>query len=86
MAKILFLEDDMTIREVTCEYLRMAKHKVIEAADGKVAISCLEKHHFDVAILDILVPYVSGLEVLEYIQKKKFQKCLENILKLLFII
>ena len=73
MAKILFLEDDMTIREVTCEYLRIAGHEIIEAGDGKKAITMLENQSFDVAILDILVPFVSGIEVLEYILKKDIQ-------------
>lgn len=71
MAKILFLEDDSTIREVTCEYLRMAEHEIMESDNGKDAISLLEKQDFDIAILDILVPFMSGFEVLEYIQKKK---------------
>ena len=71
MMKILFLEDDTTIREVTCEYLRMAEHEIEVAIDGKAAIALLEKQSFDIAILDILVPFVNGLEVLEYIQNKK---------------
>lgn len=69
MARILFLEDEPTIREVTTEYLKMAGYEVIVVTDGKEAIQTVDKEVFDVAILDIMVPKISGMEVLEYIRK-----------------
>lgn len=62
MAKILFLEDENTIREVLSEYMRVAEHEVIECKNGEEAISLIDRGEiFDIAILDIRVPKVSGL-------------------------
>lgn len=69
MIKILFLEDEPTIREVLTEYMKMKDYEVTEAADGEEAIAALKSQNFDMAVLDIMVPKVSGLEVLAYIRE-----------------
>ncbi|SHH73101.1 response regulator transcription factor [Clostridium grantii] len=69
MARILFLEDEPTISEVTTEYMKMQKYEVVCAKDGQEALDLLESNFFDLAILDIMVPKVSGLVVLEHIKK-----------------
>lgn len=69
MIKILFLEDEPTIREVLTEYMKMKDYEVTEAADGEEAISALKSQNFDMAVLDIMVPKVSGLEVLAYVRE-----------------
>lgn len=66
---ILFLEDEPTIREVLTEYMKMQNYRVICAMDGEEALELLEKRQFDMAVLDIMVPKVSGLEVLRYIKE-----------------
>lgn len=72
MEKILFLEDEPTIREVLTEYMKMKNYQVTAAVDGEEALECLKNPKsgpFDMAILDIMVPKVSGLEVLRNIRK-----------------
>ncbi|MCY6957209.1 response regulator transcription factor [Clostridium sp. ZC22-4] len=69
MVKILFLEDEPTISEVTTEYMKMQNYEVICARDGEEALEFLKNNYFDLAILDIMVPKVSGLVVLEHIKK-----------------
>ena len=69
MAKILFLEDEPTISEVTTEYMKMQSYEVVCAKDGQEALEALKSNDFDLAILDIMVPKVSGLTVLEHIKK-----------------
>lgn len=71
MVKILFLEDEPTILDVTTEYMKMNKYEVITAVDAKEAINMVKKYDFDLAILDIMVPRGSGLDVLDYIKKNK---------------
>lgn len=66
---ILFLEDEPTIREVLTEYMKMQNYRVICATDGEEALELLGKQQFDMAVLDIMVPKVSGLEVLQYIKE-----------------
>lgn len=71
MEKILFLEDEPTIREVLTEYMKMKDYEVIQAEDGEEALRVLEGREgssFDLAVLDIMVPKVSGLEVLKKIR------------------
>lgn len=69
MAKILFLEDENTIREVLSEYMRVVEHEVIECKNGEDALSIIDRGEiFDIAILDIRVPKVSGLDVLKRIK------------------
>lgn len=69
--RILFLEDEPTIREVLTEYMKMQKYDVICAKDGEEAFALIKEQMFDLAVLDIMVPKVSGLEVLAYIKKHK---------------
>ena len=67
--EILFLEDELTIREVLTEYMKMQDYEVTCAGDGEEALELLQKQHFDMAVLDIMVPKVSGLEVLSFIKE-----------------
>lgn len=68
---ILFLEDEPTIREVLTEYMKIQKYSVTCAEDGEQALKLLSRQKFDMAVLDIMVPKVSGLEVLRYIKEHK---------------
>lgn len=67
---ILFLEDEPTIREVLTEYMKMQNYSVICVGDGEEALKRLRTQKFDMAVLDIMVPKVSGLEVLQYIKER----------------
>ena len=71
MIKILFLEDEPNILEVTNEYMKMQGYDVTCVSNGEDAIEMLKKDNFNLAILDIMVPKVTGLEVLEYINENK---------------
>ena len=70
--KILFLEDEATIREVLCEYMKISGYEVTEAEDGDQALQLLRTSEacFDMAILDIMVPGPDGLQVLSYIRSR----------------
>lgn len=68
--KILFLEDELVIQDVLAEYMKMQRYDVYTAADGEEAIRALKGSHFDMAVLDIMVPVISGLEVLDFIRKE----------------
>lgn len=72
MATILFLEDEDMIREVLSEYMMVAGHEVIPCERGDAAIEIVEEgKEFDLAVLDIRVPGVTGLEVLQTIKNKR---------------
>lgn len=66
--KVLFLEDEPTIREVLAEYMKMSGYRVTETARGDAAIALLREETYDVAVLDVMVPGVDGFEVLQYLR------------------
>ena len=70
MKKILFMEDEPTIREVLAEYMKMQDYEVTEVQDGEEAVKALEECLYDMAVLDIMVPKKNGLEVLCDIRKQ----------------
>jgi PAS domain S-box-containing protein len=66
---ILYAEDDATNRFVVTRYLEKLGHRVIEAEDGELALEALAKGGIDLVLLDIQMPKVNGLEVLDAIRK-----------------
>lgn len=68
MAKILVVEDDQVINQVVVEFLKEQDHKVISVFDGKAALEAFHGESFDLIILDIMIPHISGLEVLKEIR------------------
>ena len=67
--KILVVEDDQNIREGVAGFLSEFGYTVIEAADGREALNRFKEYDISLAILDIKMPYLSGLEVLKEIRK-----------------
>ena len=67
--KILIVEDEASIREFEVTYLQDAGYETIEAADGRAGIELFETHKPDLAIIDINLPHVSGLEVCKTIRQ-----------------
>ena len=67
--RILFLEDEPTIREVLTEYMKMQDYQITPVDNGDDALVLLKKDHFDMAVLDIMVPGAKGLDVLSHIKK-----------------
>ena len=63
MIKILFLEDEETIAEVTAEYMRLKEYDVTCVSDAEEAIQAIQKEKFDLAILDIMLPDIDGLTI-----------------------
>lgn len=64
MAKILIVEDEELINDLIKENLILIGHQCTQAFDGEDAIRLLEQSMFDLMILDLMMPKVSGYEVL----------------------
>ena len=69
MATILIVEDDIDTNEAICEYLQEAGHTTIPAFDGEEAITLFAAQKIDLVVLDIMLPTVTGLVVLNSIRK-----------------
>jgi len=63
---ILVVDDDAAIRRLLGSILARQQHKVVEAASGAEAMDVLGRQAFDVALVDILLPDRSGLDVLRW--------------------
>jgi two-component system, OmpR family, response regulator ResD len=62
-ARILVVEDDLTVAEVVVGYLRHAGLEPRHAADGQTALEIAATWRPDLVVLDLMLPGVSGLEV-----------------------
>ncbi len=68
MAHLLIVEDDELLRDGLCAQLVHAGHSVSSASDGAQAQSLLEGTRFDGVVLDLGLPVVDGIQVLEWIR------------------
>lgn len=69
MAKILVVDDEPDMRLAIRNVLRLRGHSVAEAQDGPSALASLEGEKPDLVLLDIRLPGMDGIEVLERIRK-----------------
>lgn len=67
--RVLFVDDEMSLREFMRSELPRLGHQVTVCEDGRAALKTLEKTTFDAAILDLRMPGLSGLDVLDYLKK-----------------
>lgn len=65
VSKILLVEDDEQLAKVVCDWLAEENHTVEWTMDGKEGQDRLRLYDYDLAILDIGLPNVSGLEILK---------------------
>ena len=65
MPNILLVDDEKAIRKTLKEILEYEKYKVDEAEDGPSALEKIQNNQYDVVLLDIKMPKMDGLEVLE---------------------
>ena len=63
MAKILLVEDDLSVAASICDVLELEGHQVETVADGKKASDILQSASYAVIILDLDLPLKSGLDV-----------------------
>ena len=61
--RILVAEDDPAARESINLLLRIDRHTVIEAKDGREALALFTKEHFDLVIVDYAMPEMQGNEL-----------------------
>src|ERR1044071_4852855 len=62
---ILLTEDERPAREVYHKLLERAGYHVIEAADASAALEALQHEQIDILLTDVLMPGMSGIELLE---------------------
>ncbi|MFA6082531.1 MAG: response regulator [Patescibacteria group bacterium] len=68
MSVILLADDDKTLRDMYRIPLTRAGHVVHEAIDGLAVIEIVKTIHFDLILLDIMMPKMNGLDVLKLLR------------------
>ena len=63
--KVLVIDDEPGVRELISEALSLAEIIAVQAADGLEALSHLRRENFDLLVLDINMPKLDGLALLE---------------------
>ncbi|MDG4656847.1 response regulator transcription factor [Ectobacillus antri] len=67
---VLLVEDEQRLREIVSDYFLNEGFTVVEAEDGKQALSQFEAHDIDLVILDIMLPEIDGWSICRRIRKE----------------
>ena len=70
---ILVVDDEMSVRTTFSSVLRKEGYRVTAVKDGYEAIKAIDEGSFDLALVDLRMPGLDGIEVLENIKKRKPQ-------------
>lgn len=70
MQKILIVEDDLDIQDLLKNFLQEVGYETVIARDGMEAISLFSSAHFDLILLDIMLPKIDGFTVCELIRRQ----------------
>lgn len=70
MRRILLVEDEKSIQDIVKLNLEIEDYEVIVTESGKEALQFFEQQHFELVILDVMLPDISGLQVCEAIRNK----------------
>lgn len=70
MKRVLLIEDEKSLRLLLKMNLELEGYEVDQAQNGKEALKMFESAYYDIAVLDLMLPKVSGIKVLEAIRVK----------------
>ncbi len=68
--RIVLADDNEAFREVTAQLLERRGYSVVTAPDGRQALQAVKKHKPDVLILDIMMPGMSGIDVVKQVRDR----------------
>jgi CheY-like chemotaxis protein len=68
---VLLVEDHEINRKLAQIMLQRMGHTFVLANDGQQALDCLDKEHFDVVLLDVMMPVMDGLTALRLLRERE---------------
>ena len=71
--KILYVEDDPNLAFATKDNLEQFDYEIVHAQDGVEALEIFGKEHFDICVLDVMLPKMDGFTLAENIRKSDSQ-------------
>ena len=69
MGRVLVVDDEPDVLLLCRLNLQQRGHELLEAADGSTALEIARDRHPDVIVLDLMLPGISGYDVLEALQR-----------------
>lgn len=72
MINVLIIEDDFFIRDLYQKAFQKAGYTVQVAVDGEQGIEALRNGVFDIVLLDVMMPKITGIEVLKTVRSESF--------------
>ncbi len=69
MVHILVVDDEEDIRSISRKILERAGHEIDTAEDGAIALEMIKKKQYELVLLDVMMPNVSGLEVVRTLKR-----------------
>jgi DNA-binding response OmpR family regulator len=69
--KVLIVDDDENISEVIDMYLKSSGYSTKIALNGKEAQELYLDYNPDIVLLDVMIPYIDGIDILKWIRKQK---------------
>ena len=69
LTRILIVDDEATLRMTMAELLAANDREIITAASGEEALAYIEDRPFDLLIVDLIMPGIDGLQVMDVAQK-----------------
>lgn len=69
MKRVLIVEDEQLLNSIYSSELKEEGYETVNAFDGRTALSLLQERKPDIVVLDIKLPDMSGLQVLESLRK-----------------
>lgn len=71
MAKILLIDDDILMRNLYSKAFQYSGHEIDIAEDGESGLVKIVEYKPDIVLLDIMMPKMNGIEVLQVLKKNK---------------
>jgi DNA-binding NtrC family response regulator len=68
--RVLVAEDEDNLAQILCSFLRARGHDVVCVGDGRAALQAARDQSFDVALVDIVMPELDGLDVLRQMRQE----------------
>ena len=80
MKKILFIEDESALQKTVGEVLKQEGYQMVSALDGQVGLRLAQTQKPDLILLDLVMPKLSGFEVLKQLKQDENTKTIPVII------
>jgi len=70
ISRILLVEDEKDVKDLILLHLKREGHEALAVENGEEALKLLQSGHYDLVILDWMLPGLSGLEICKRINRK----------------